>query len=131
MNMRVALLVALCASATTAASASFDMAGCLHKSKSTNDSEMCAARRADASKDELSEVVAYTVSSNDEPTSAQLIKAQELWEQFVKADCDAVYESYGQGTARGTAAQRCRFKHTIQRTKELKAWDPAHWYPVK
>ena len=131
MHMRPALLALVCVIATSTANAAFDVTDCLRKAKSTNDSELCAAAEADANQDELRKVVAQTVSDNDEATVIELTKAQALWEQFVDADCKAVYESYGQGTYRGSAAQEGRFDHTTQRIKELKAWNPAHWNPVK
>lgn len=131
MRMHPALLALVCVTATSTANVQFDVTDCLRKAKSTNDSELCIAAEADAKRDELRTVLAQTISDNDDQTIIELANAQALWEQFVDADCKAVYESYGRGTGRGSAAQECRFNHTSQRIKELKAWNPAHWNAAK
>ncbi len=50
---------------------------------------------------------------------AELARAQQHWQQFVQADCDAVYTLWQEGTIRTSMALGCRLHHTERRSADL------------
>jgi uncharacterized protein YecT (DUF1311 family) len=61
-------------------------------------------------------------SSASGDAKAELIKAQDRWNQFRDLDCGAVYESYREGSIRNTKHLVCKIRKAKQRTEELKEW---------
>jgi uncharacterized protein YecT (DUF1311 family) len=52
----------------------------------------------------------------------QLINAQRLWVKFRKADCDATYTYWSDGTIRGAMYLSCMLEKTKTRISELQAY---------
>lgn len=86
----------------------------------TRDVEQCLAadlKRADA---ELNQYYAAATKrlteQRDTAALAKLRAAERAWIAYRDAECDAVYESWGQGTIRGAMSLGCRITLTKART---------------
>ncbi len=89
----------------------------------TRDVEQCLAadlKRADA---ELNRYYAAATKrlakQQDTAALAKLRAAERVWIAYRDAECDAVYESWGQGTIRGAMSLGCRINLTKSRTATI------------
>lgn len=89
----------------------------------TRDVERCLAAnlaRADA---ELNRYYAAATKrlteQKDTAALAKLRTAERAWIAYRDAECDAVYESWGQGTIRGAMTLGCRISLTKTRTATI------------
>lgn len=57
--------------------------------------------------------------SQDEVSIKSITKSQEAWLKYREEHCNAVYDTWRDGTIRGTMALECKLKLTHQRTKVL------------
>ena len=52
-----------------------------------------------------------------------LLKAsQSNWKEYVRADCEGIYQQNVSGTARATFSLLCEYKHALQRLRALDEW---------
>ncbi len=98
-------------------------AGAPCNGSTTRDVEQCLAidlARADA---ELNRYYAAATKrlteQQDAAALAKLRAAERAWIAYRDAECDAVYESWGQGTIRGAMNLGCRIAHTKERTATI------------
>jgi uncharacterized protein YecT (DUF1311 family) len=56
----------------------------------------------------------------------QMIEAQRLWYEFRKAECDAIYTYWSDGTIRGVMYLSCMTEKANARILELKAYDKTY-----
>lgn len=100
----------------------------------TNDSEKCLStmKRSADEKVELKyqEKLAHAQQMTEHPDRYStyeevpvLLKAsQSHWKEYVKSDCEGIYQQSVSGTARGTFALMCKYKHALQRLRALDEW---------
>lgn len=98
--------------------------------RTTNDSEHCALAMLQAANDAVKHKYQEKLARTQQDTEQKLLpkdvpailtKAQEAWEQYVKADCAAV-GALVTGTASTTYQLVCEYKHQIQRLHALDEW---------
>lgn len=98
--------------------------------RTTNDSEQCALAMLQAANDAVKQKYQEKLARTQQDAEQKLLpkdvpailpKAQEAWEQYVKADCAAV-GALVTGTASTTYQLVCEYKHQIQRLHALDRW---------
>lgn len=57
--------------------------------------------------------------SHDEVSANSITKSQEAWLKYEEEHCNAVYDTWRDGTIRGTMVLECKLELTHQRTKVL------------
>lgn len=89
----------------------------------TRDVEQCLAaelRRADAELNRYYAAATKRLTDQQDMTAlAKLRAAERAWIAYRDAECDAVYESWGQGTIRGSMNLGCRISLTKARTATI------------
>lgn len=94
----------------------------------TNDIEICFSTMADSAAEAVDQKYQSILKAHQEDTLASkkspemLKKSQALWQEYVQAECDAIYEEYIDGSARGTFAAECKHKLAMQRLSALDQW---------
>ncbi|WEL53648.1 lysozyme inhibitor LprI family protein [Pseudomonas kermanshahensis] len=100
----------------------------------TNDSDMCLSAMVRTSNEKVE--VKYQaklvkaqqmtespdIFSSYERVPVMLKASQVRWKEYVKSDCDGIYEESVAGTARSTNALLCEYKHALQRLRALDGW---------
>lgn len=81
----------------------------------------CAALTLTSAQDELSKYLTASVEHNkDDPKLVQAIdQAQQDWEVYMKAQCNAVYTQWRDGTIRNVMALDCKTQLTKERTHDI------------
>lgn len=105
---------------------------------STPDSEQCLLTKAQAATDAVNRKYQAKLSYaqdglksmgplDSDKVPAMLQASQAQWQQFVKAECDGLYEQSIAGTIRGSEAIECQYRLAIQRLSSLDQWygDPS------
>ncbi|WP_294339806.1 lysozyme inhibitor LprI family protein [uncultured Sphingomonas sp.] len=89
----------------------------------TRDVEQCLAADLDRADAELNRYYAAATKrlsqQRDTAALAKLRTAERAWIVYRDAECDAVYESWGQGTIRGAMNLGCRITLTEARTATI------------
>lgn len=62
----------------------------------------------------------YDTPENQKKMKRSFVRAQQQWLKFRDADCQFIYESYGNGSGRNVGAISCQIELTRLRIKELK-----------
>jgi uncharacterized protein YecT (DUF1311 family) len=119
-TLGLAVACALMAIATRAGEPSAPVEVDCTTATKTHDIERCMQRELESARRTLDEVVREVrrILGDGEAAKA-LEKAQSTWDAFVRADCDAVYASYGGGAERGIGFGGCAIAHTQDRACEL------------
>jgi uncharacterized protein YecT (DUF1311 family) len=95
-------------------------AGNLCDGSTTPEVEQCLAADLARADGELNRYFAAATKrltkQQDTAALAKLRTAERAWIAYRDAECDAVYQSWGQGTIRGTLALGCRIALTKART---------------
>lgn len=136
--MKLYVLILLChltlQVGIASAEATPPMLDCAH-AVTTPDINACAQLELDKKELELNQTyqrvlrtfdtVSETPSSvtNQSTLKQQLISAQRLWVKFRKADCDATYTYWSDGTIRGAMYLSCMIEKTKTRITELQAYE--------
>ncbi|SMY32421.1 hypothetical protein PMAL9190_00521 [Photobacterium malacitanum] len=83
----------------------------------------CAENKFDVANQQLQQYLTQAIKQNS--TDKQLVDAiqiaQKQWLEYQKAECNAVYTQWQQGTIRGVMALSCKLALTQQRT--LTIWN--------
>lgn len=89
----------------------------------THEVERCLAADLDRADGELNRYYAAATkrltAQQDTAALAKLRTAERAWIAYRDAECDAVYESWGQGTIRGAMYLGCRITLTEARTATI------------
>lgn len=89
----------------------------------TREVERCLAADLDLADGELNRYYAAATKrlteQQDTAALAELRAAERAWIAYRDAECDAVYESWGQGTIRGAMNLGCRIGLTEARTATI------------
>lgn len=89
----------------------------------TRDVEQCLAADLDRADAELNRYYAAATKrlteQQDTAALAKLRTAERAWIAYRDAECDAVYQSWGQGTIRGAMILGCRIDLTKARTATI------------
>lgn len=90
---------------------------------STLEINACAQQELDAANAQLQAYLtaAYEHHSDDAQLLAAIKTAQQQWQAYADAHCQAIYTQWREGTIRGVMALSCRLALTRQRTHEV--WD--------
>lgn len=91
------------------------------KAYSTYDINQCAAMELDKAKQQLTDYLGTALEHHrdDAELVAAIQSAQQDWERYANAHCQAVYTQWRDGTIRGVMALSCMTELTQQRTHEL------------
>lgn len=98
--------------------------------RTTNDSERCALTMQQAAEDAVRQKYQEKLVRTEQDALQKMLpedvppmlrKAQAAWEQYVKADCDAV-GALVTGTASTTYHLVCEYRHNVQRLHALDEW---------
>ena len=111
---------------------------CLKTSGTRFDSEQCLKTKEQAATDAVNRKYQAKLSYaqdglksmgplDSDKVPAMLQTSQVQWQQYVKAECDGLYEQSFAGSARGAEAIECRYRLAIQRLSSLDQWysDPS------
>lgn len=81
----------------------------------------CASLTLTSAQEELSKYLAASVEHNKkDPELVKAIeKAQKDWEVYMKAQCNAVYTQWREGTIRNVMALDCKTQLTKERTHDV------------
>jgi uncharacterized protein YecT (DUF1311 family) len=77
---------------------------------------------ADAELNRAYKELLESLSLENESARAKLVKAQRAWIKYRDSDCEAVYQYWSLGTARGRMATLCLISRTETRRMELYRW---------
>jgi uncharacterized protein YecT (DUF1311 family) len=93
--------------------------------KSTYDYKVCGGRQLEAARQELTHYLEASRLKilDDAQTLAALDESQKTWEAYEKAQCNALYTKWRQGSVAGVMEVECQVTMTKARTHELwKSW---------
>ncbi|MGL4473690.1 MAG: lysozyme inhibitor LprI family protein [Shewanella sp.] len=88
---------------------------------STIEINECAALTLAKAQAQLTEYLAASLTHNADDTElvAVINTAQQTWQQYMTAQCDAIYTQWRDGSIRGLMALSCKTKLTQLRTHEI------------
>jgi uncharacterized protein YecT (DUF1311 family) len=119
-------MIALTVFAAAAAVAASPTPACEQAAVSTQDMEQCRGKRLDAANADLARYIAAArkrlredaASAGDTAgkTLADFDKAEQAWDAYRTAECDAVYQNWSEGTIRGVMSLTCQIDLTIRHT---------------
>lgn len=126
MKRRVSILAALAALALSGAAMAQDIPGtsaaysaCMGRAQSTLDMVTCMNAEMAVQDQALNANYKSALAALPPDQQAKLRKAQRLWLDFRKADCDVFYGKET-GTFASIAAGMCMLRHTARRAEDLK-----------
>ena len=92
-----------------------------NKAYSTYEINQCAAMELDKAKQQLAYYLETALEHHSDDTElvAAIQVAQQDWERYANAHCQAVYTQWRDGTIRGVMALSCMTQQTHARTHEL------------
>ncbi|MCC5825164.1 lysozyme inhibitor LprI family protein [Alkalimonas sp.] len=92
-----------------------------NKAYSTYDINQCAAMELDKARQQLTDYLETVLEHrrDDAELVAAIQAAQQDWERYASAHCQAVYTQWRDGTIRTAMALSCMTELTQQRTHEL------------
>jgi uncharacterized protein YecT (DUF1311 family) len=97
---------------------------CPRQPQSTLELEGCAERRIVSTDRQIDRVLAAIFPKLfDDGARRRLIAAHQLWLAFRKADCTSVSDKYEGGTLAALLAASCAADRSVQRLKDLRAFE--------